>query len=77
MQNLPEQWQKLYNEFPPLVNRKHIAEKTGLIAVGTLANLDSQGKGITGAKLVGKRIFYPKLEVITWLMEYAGEKVEA
>lgn len=77
MQNLPENWQGLYNDFPPLVSRKTIAEKTGLFTSGTLANLDSQKKGIAGAKLIGKRIFYPKDKAIIWLMEYTGEKVEA
>lgn len=39
----------------------------GLVAPKSLANLDSQGKGPTGAFRVGSKVAYPVESVVSWL----------
>ncbi|MDL2269316.1 hypothetical protein LJC71_09080 [Desulfosarcina sp. OttesenSCG-928-A07] len=45
----------------------------GLICRGTLANLDSQGKGPGGKVIRGKRIYF-KPEFIAWVKLFFGEE---
>ena len=52
----PQHWQEILDSLPPLPTRKQIASASGgLIAAGTLANLDSQGRGIPERRIIGKR----------------------
>ena len=52
----------------PIVARSSIRDFSGgLILPGTLANLDSLGKGPAGKFRVGQKVAYPVDEVIRWL----------
>ena len=57
------------NEWPSkLVARSEIARFTGgAFKSGTLANLDSKGEGPSGRFRLGKKIVYPKTELVQWL----------
>ena len=53
---------------PVFVFRKDIfAHTQGLLNPRTMANLDSQGRGISGAVVIGKRVAYPRASVIAFL----------
>lgn len=59
------------NEWPSkLVARSEITRFTGgAFKSGTLANLDSKGEGPRGRFRLGKKIVYPKAELVQWLKE--------
>jgi hypothetical protein len=63
--------QEMAEKWPTnIVPRAEIAKFSGgLIASGTLANLDCQGKGIPGAFKIGRQKVYPVQSIITWLVE--------
>ncbi len=68
------QWQELSRQWPPYMNRKQVADASGgVVAAQTLANKDSKGIGIGGKRVIGKRVCYPKHEVLTWLETFTGE----
>lgn len=51
-----------------IVARAQIGKFTGgLIAPGTVANLDALGQGPEGAFRIGRKIAYPVDALITWL----------
>lgn len=53
-----------------LVARSEIALFTGgAIKPGTLANLDSMGRGPHGRFRLGRKIVYSKAELVRWLKE--------
>ena len=57
------------NSKSPFVTRKEVPIITGgLIAAGTLANLDSLGEGVPGAFRVGRQICYPVDSLCDWLI---------
>ena len=69
LENISSSWQAIFSAMPPLVNRKQVAELSGgLVAVGSLANADCEGTGIAGRRIIGKRVCYPRENVIAWLM---------
>lgn len=69
MQTLPQHWQEIYEQLPPLASRKQVAQLSGgLVGPSTLANKYCQGLGINGRIIIGKRTVYPKIEVIRYLM---------
>ncbi len=70
---LPTEWRDLYENLPPLCTRYQIAQQSNLVAVGTIANRDSQKRGIPGKKQAGKKIVYPRLEAVKWLMAFVAE----
>lgn len=70
----PEAWQVLYDALNPFTNREELAQKSGLIARGTLANRDSEGCGIPNRIRCGKKIVYPKRDAVIWLMALCDEK---
>ncbi len=52
-----------------IITRKEINRFTGgVIAPGTLANLDSQKRGIPGAFRIGRTVAYPVDQVCEWLI---------
>ena len=56
----------LRSEMPPLVTRKLISKMTGgYLAPGTLANLDSLGKGPRGVR-AGKSVIYTRDDFLRW-----------
>jgi hypothetical protein len=65
--------QKLTAELPALFTRR-TAEKAlgGLLAAGTLANLDSAGTGFPVKVRLGKRVGYERETFISWLLERFG-----
>ncbi len=72
---LSEVWQDFYNALPPMCSRELIAERSQIVERGTLANLDVFGKGIPNGRRVGKKICYPKNDVMLWLLKYCGEEI--
>ena len=61
-------FEQLSTELPVFFTRREICAKLGgLIAPGTLANLDSIGQGCPGKKMVGGKIIYPRNEFLRWL----------
>ena len=65
----PQHWQEILDTLPPLPTRKQIAAASGgLIAAGTLANLDNQGRGIPERRIIGKRTCCPREAALLFLM---------
>jgi hypothetical protein len=55
------------------VSRAQIPNFTGgAIAVGTIANLDSQGNGPAGAFRIGRHVCYPVDSLVEWLIQHVG-----
>jgi len=51
------------------VPRSQVPKFTGnLIAVGTLANRDSDGTGVEGAFKIGRQVVYPVTALVEWLI---------
>ena len=73
---VPNNWEDFYSSLPPMCSRELIAEKSQIIKRGTLANLDSLGKGIPNGRLIGKKICYPKQDVLIWMLQYSGETLK-
>ena len=67
----PDFSQIITNNPSGYILRKDLTEKTGGLLHGrTMANLDSQGTGITGRILIGKRkIAYPVHAVVEYLQK--------
>ena len=58
------------------VERSRVGEFTGgIIAPGTMANLDSKGQGVPGATHVGRRVVYPCMGIVKWLEDRAERTV--
>lgn len=56
-------------DLPPFITRKMVTRYfPGLISPGTLANLNSEGKGPRYAK-VGKKVVYRTKDLLEWLEE--------
>lgn len=63
-------WERLEADLPPVFARARVSELCGgIIAPGTLANLDSQGKGPAVRVKVGKHIGYERASFVRWLKE--------
>lgn len=59
--------ERLRIELPPVFPRKTVTRMMGdYLAVGTLANLDSEGRGPGGVR-AGKAILYERESFLTWL----------
>ncbi|MDD2389216.1 MAG: hypothetical protein PHP23_05730 [Desulfobacterales bacterium] len=59
---------QLAQELPICFTRKNVCSHLGgLMAPGTLANLDSKGLGCSGRKLIGGKVVYSKAEFLKWL----------
>lgn len=59
---------QLFTELPSYVTRKKVCKHLdGLLAPGTLANLDSKGLGCPERRLIGGKVVYPKVEFLKWL----------
>ncbi len=57
----------------PYVARSKVAKFSGdILNAGTLANLDSKGKGPKGRIRIGKKVAYPASSLVAW-MEERGE----
>jgi hypothetical protein len=59
----------LREQLSALVSRKKIYSVLGTYTPETLANYDYQDKGIKGRVRIGRKIFYPRDEVIKWISE--------
>ncbi|HBW17475.1 MAG TPA: hypothetical protein DEF41_15475 [Desulfovibrio sp.] len=60
----------LAKDLPPVFTRKVAAKMLGgVLAIGTLANLDSQKKGPTRLRLKG-RVAYEREAFLVWLSTY-------
>lgn len=60
---------------PDIVFRKDLAVQTqGILNPKTMANLDSQGRGIANAVLIGRRVAYPRADVIKFLHTWVHPK---
>ena len=44
-----------------------------IVAAGTLANADSEGKGISARILIGNKTFYEKSATLDWIVDRAKE----
>lgn len=61
---------ELEGALPPFVTRVMAAKVLGgLIAPGTLANLDSEGRGPAGRILMGRKVAYPRAEFIAFVRQ--------
>ena len=61
-------WERLELSLPPVFARTKVDRYCGgLIAAGTLANLDSQGKGPAVRVRVGKQVGYERASFVEWL----------
>ena len=67
IQNLKPLYSSLWFELPPVITRKKLCELIPILRPGTLANLDSLGKGPAGRITMGGKVCYPRIEVILWL----------
>ena len=68
-QSAAETIKKAAAHWPSIIPRTQVPKLTGgLIAVGTLANLDSAGKGIPGAFRIGRKVCYPVSSVLEFLV---------
>jgi hypothetical protein len=56
---------KLLSRRDPLLNE--------IVAWGTLANADSEGKGIKLRVIIGNKTFYERLATINWLVDRVKE----
>jgi hypothetical protein len=57
------------SKLPPYIARQDVKWFLGgIIAVGTLAKADSEGRGPKGAKRVSDRVIYPTQELLIWLV---------
>ncbi len=69
---------KLQETLPPVISRNKISHYLGgLLSVGYMANLDSEGKGPKRIR-IGKRCGYLREDLIAWLkdrMEIEAEKL--
>lgn len=69
---LSDPFNALESELPVFVTRTQVAERLGgWIAVGTLANLDSEGRGPAGRVILGRKVAYPRASLIAWLRSRA------
>ena len=59
----------LAKEMPALIARAHLPRYGWPFAVGYMANLDSEGRGPEGRLLVGRKVVYPRAQLIQWLRE--------
>ena len=67
---------RLRSELPPVFPRKTACRMTGgYLAVGTLANLDSQGTG-PGGVLTGKTVLYEREAFLAWLEKRMAVDIE-
>ena len=63
-------WERLEAALPPVFARAKIgAFSGGIIASGTMANLDSQGKGPSVRVRIGKQVGYERTSFLQWLRE--------
>lgn len=58
----------LEKSFPALVARHGIRQYGWPYSEGYMRNLDSTGRGPTGAVRCGNRVCYPKESLIAWLI---------
>lgn len=59
----------LLDALPPVFTRRTAAKLTGgLLAAGTLANLDCRGRGPSGTVRLGRKIAYRREEFVDWLV---------
>ncbi len=60
--------EKLRAGLPPIFARKEVGRLTGgLVAAGTMANLDSQGLGPSRRIRTGRHVIYERDSFIAWL----------
>lgn len=70
MMDIKELREKFENSWPELIAREKIGYYTGgLYSPNTLASYDNRGNGIANPVRVGKKIAYPKKELIDWIMQ--------
>lgn len=72
--NETDAYELLAKSLPPTFSRVKAVELLGgLISVGRLANLDSQGKGPQGRIMLGKKVGYAREPFIAWLRARGGD----
>ena len=58
------------SKLPPYIARQEVVWFLGgIIAVGTLAKADCEGRGPKGAKRVSDRVIYPTQHLLSWLVD--------
>lgn len=58
------------SKLPPYIARQEVVWFLGgIIAVGTLAKADCEGRGPRGAVRVSDRVIYPTRQLLSWLVE--------
>lgn len=70
IKGLGDDFVKLWLALPEFVTRKVLHETARIFSPGTMANLDSLGKGPSERKKMGKRVCYPRTDLVTWLASY-------
>lgn len=66
-------YEELERLLPPVVARTSVPKLLGgLISVGRLANLDSEGRGPRRIKL-GRKTGYLRSDLIAWMRQRAGQ----
>ncbi len=66
--NFEGYWKEIYELLPPLATREQVSKAVGgAIAPRTLANRDCFGTGIENKKVLGKKVVYPRADVVCWL----------
>ena len=66
----------LEKELGPMESRQSLYKKLGIYSPGYYANLDMSNLGIGGRIRIGKRIFYPREEIIQWISERTTEECQ-
>ena len=67
---LRENLEKMFSAENPLISRHHPLLNE-MVAWGTLANLDSEMRGISERIIIGNRTFYTRTATIDWLVSRA------
>lgn len=79
VRELPPVFQALYDQMPEFVDRQTASKMSGgIVAPGSMANADSLGEGPAVRVRTGRKVVYPRFELVKWLasrctVEHASE----
>jgi hypothetical protein len=69
---LSESYVRLWEEFSEFPTREEVSARIRIFKPKSLANLDCQGRGPAGRRLIGGKVCYPRDQVITWFAALAS-----
>jgi hypothetical protein len=72
IQTLGESYARLWEEFSEFPTREEVSARIRIFKPKSLANLDCQGRGPAGRRLIAGRVCYHRDQVITWFASLSG-----